>query len=173
MYLTVRVNLVLSYLLFWIPLCTLTLCPSLVSYDNVAYTAYASDRPYGGERGASQPVINDPNLKLELVSEGLELPAQMAFIGPNDILVLEKDTGMVKRIVNGTILEEPMLDVNVATAYERGLLGIAIAKNGNETTQKNASIVYLYYTESEEDAPKKMPMMIAPVPLLVARRMSP
>ena len=56
------------------------------------------------------------------------LPTQMAFIGPNDILVLEKDNGTVKRIVNGVILEEPVLDVNVATAYERGLLGIAIAE---------------------------------------------
>ena len=52
----------------------------------------------------------------------------MAFMGPNDILVLEKDTGMVKRIVNGVSLKEPMLDVNVATAYERGLLGIAITE---------------------------------------------
>ena len=84
----------------------------------------------------------------------------MAFIGPNDILVLEKDSGMVKRIVNGVILEEPVLDVNVATAYERGLLGIAIAENDsdsdndndNDTTQRNSNIVYLYYTESEQDA---------------------
>jgi aldose sugar dehydrogenase len=159
-------------------LCTLTLFPSLVSYNNLAYSAYESevsssdnslgeddnsnsntsnsntsnDTPYGGERGSSQPVINDPNLRLELVSKGLQLPTQMAFIGPNDILVLEKDTGIVKRIVNGTILEEPLLDVNVATAYERGLLGIAITKNDNETTQRNASTVYLYYTESEQDA---------------------
>ena len=80
----------------------------------------------------------------------------MAFIGPNDILVLEKDNGMVKRIVNGVILEEPVLDVNVATSYERGLLGIAIAENDNDgkndTTQRNSNIVYLYYTESQQDA---------------------
>ena len=82
----------------------------------------------------------------------------MAFIGPNDILVLEKDSGMVKRIVNGVILEEPVLDVNVATAYERGLLGIATEENAedndndNDTMQRNSNIVYLYYTESEQDA---------------------
>ena len=102
--------------------------------------------------GSPEPVINDPNLKLELVSQGLQLPTQMAFIGPNDILVLEKDTGMVKRIVNGVSLKEPILDVNVATAYERGLLGIAITENENETTQRNSTNVYLYYTESEKDA---------------------
>jgi aldose sugar dehydrogenase len=163
--------LVLSYLLFCILLCTLTLFPSLVNYHNFVHTAYASeasssggegntsndddnidDTPYGGEREPSQPVIDDPNLKLELVSNGLKLPTQIAFIGPDDILVLEKDTGIVKRIVNGTILEEPLLDVNVATAFERGLIGIAIAKNYNGTMQRNSNIVYLYYTESEQDA---------------------
>jgi aldose sugar dehydrogenase len=172
--------LVLSYLLFCMLLCTLTLFPILVNSHDFAYTAYTAytayaseasssdtnlgeddnsndddnfnDTPYGRWEKSSQPIINDPNLKLELVSEGLQLPTQMAFIGPNDILVLEKDTGIVKRIVNGTILEEPLLDVNVATAFERGLVGIAIAENYNETTQRNASIVYLYYTESEQDA---------------------
>ena len=80
------------------------------------------------------------------------LPTQMAFIGPNDILVLEKDTGTIKRIVNGVILEEPVIDVNVANAFERGLIGIGIAENDNETRQRNSNIVYLYYTESEQDA---------------------
>jgi aldose sugar dehydrogenase len=167
-------HLVLSYLLFCMLLCALSLFPTIVSYRDFSYTAYASessssgnntggndnstdndninDTPYGGKRESSQPLINDPNLKLELLSEGLQLPTQMAFIGPNDILVLEKDTGMVKRIANGVILEEPILDVNVATAYERGLFGIAISENDNETTQRNANNVYLYYTESEQDA---------------------
>jgi aldose sugar dehydrogenase len=154
----------LSSSLFLILLCALLCAPALFSplqrYNTLLYTAYAQDRPFGGERGSSQPVLNDPNLRLELVSKGLNLPSQMAFIGPNDILVLEKDSGMVKRIVNGVILEEPVLDVNVATAYERGLLGIAIAENNsdsdndndNDTTQRNSNIVYLYYTESEQDA---------------------
>ena len=83
------------------------LFPSLIGHNNFAYTVYASDRPFGGEHEPSQPVINDPNLKLELVSEGLEQPTQMAFVGPDDILVLEKASGMVKRIVNGVIMEEP------------------------------------------------------------------
>jgi glucose/arabinose dehydrogenase len=135
---------------------TLTQFPSQVNYNNFAYTAYASGTQIGGKPETSQPVINDPNLRLELVSEGLQLPTQMAFLGPNDILVLEKDNGIVKRIVNGVILEEPILDVNVATAFERGLVGIAIAKNdndnNNDTIQRNSSLVYLYYTESEQDA---------------------
>jgi glucose/arabinose dehydrogenase len=155
MYPIVTKYLVISNLLFCMLLCTLILFPSLVNYNNFTYTAYASeDTPYGTDAGrseSSQPVINDPNLRLELVAEGLLLPTQMAFIGPDDILVLEKDNGMVKRIVNGAILEEPILDVNVATAFERGLVGIAIAENDNETIQRNSNVIYIYYTESEQD----------------------
>jgi glucose/arabinose dehydrogenase len=72
------------------------------------------------------PIVNDPLLKVELVAKGLNFPTTMAFLGPNDVLVLEKNTGMVKRIVNGTMLPEPLLDVNVATQGERGMLGIAM-----------------------------------------------
>jgi aldose sugar dehydrogenase len=55
----------------------------------------------------------------------------MAFLGPNDILVLEKDNGTVQRIVNGQMLSEPVLDVNVANKFERGLLGITVAKHND------------------------------------------
>jgi hypothetical protein len=51
----------------------------------------------------------------------------MAFLGPNDILVLEKNDGTVRRIVNGTMLQYPLL--HVANEIERGMLGIAVAKN--------------------------------------------
>ena len=45
-------------------------------------------------------------LKVEEVVRGLDLPTTMAFLGPNDILVLEKDKGTVQRIINGKILPE-------------------------------------------------------------------
>jgi aldose sugar dehydrogenase len=77
------------------------------------------------------PTVNDPNLKVEKVFEGLRFPTKMAFLGPNDILVLEKDNGTVQRIVNGQMLSEPVLDVNVANKFERGLLGIAVAKHND------------------------------------------
>jgi len=84
---------------------------------------------------------------VELVSDGPELPTSMAFLGPNDILVLEKDKGTVQRIVNGKMLPEPLLDVNVANKSERGMLGIAVTKNG--TT--NNTYVFVYFTESIQD----------------------
>ena len=75
--------------------------------------------------------ITDPNLKAQVVADGLDFPTSMTFLGPDDILVLEKNKGTVQRIINGTMLPEPLLDVNVANSHERGMLGIAVSKNVN------------------------------------------
>jgi len=100
-------------------------------------------------------ITNDPNLKIEWVAAGLEQPTSMSFLGPDDILVLEKNNGTVRRIINGTVLPEPLLDLNVGNLRERGLLGIAIAaKNENGYTNgtinaDNGTYVFLYLTESK------------------------
>ena len=110
------------------------------------------------------PTLNDSSLKVDqIINRGFDDPTSMAFLGPNDILVLEKNTGKVHRILNGKILPEPLLDVNVANEAERGLLGIDIANdngNGNNiggdiaaaipgiTGSTNPLHVFLYYTES-------------------------
>jgi glucose/arabinose dehydrogenase len=91
------------------------------------------------------PGLKDTALELELVSSALKDPTSMAFIGPNDILVTEKNTGTVQRLLDGEILEEPLLDVNVNGEDERGLLGIAVSKNS--TVGK--TYVFLFYTEAE------------------------
>jgi aldose sugar dehydrogenase len=83
------------------------------------------------------PVINetaaatkiDKDIAFEPIFEGVDFPTSMAFLDSDDILILEKSKGTVKRIVNGSMVEEPLLDVNVAYRGERGMLGIAIAKN--------------------------------------------
>ena len=90
--------------------------------------------------------ISDSGLRLETVADGLNRPTAMAFLGPDDILVTEKDDGTVRRIIDGEVQEEPLLDVAVANdngTNERGLLGLAVDKY-NETT----TYVFVYYTES-------------------------
>ena len=54
------------------------------------------------------------------------------------------------------ILAEPLLDVNVSSYVERGLLGIAIGNTNRFQNDKDTSItadVFLYFTEAsnEED----------------------
>src|SRR5919198_5510734 len=93
------------------------------------------------------PAVNDPGLKVETVATGLTHPTAMAFLGgsSNDILVTEKDSGTVRRIIDGQVQKEPVLDVAVANdngTNERGLLGMAVVK------QNTTTYVFLYYTES-------------------------
>ena len=64
------------------------------------------------------PTIDDQNLVIQPVYQGLKSPTAMAFIASNDILVLEKDEGTVQRIVNGKILQEPLLQVVVDSKDE-------------------------------------------------------
>lgn len=88
-----------------------------------------------------KPKLFDTNLKISTIAEGLITPTSMAFVGPGDILVLEKDTGMVKRIVDGKVLAKPVLDINVANSIERCLCGIAASRD------RSTTYVFLYYTE--------------------------
>jgi uncharacterized repeat protein (TIGR01451 family) len=88
------------------------------------------------------PQMTVTNLGVRTVVSGLNQPTSMAFIGADDFLVLEKPTGRVVRIKNGSV-QGAVLDLAVNSASERGLLGIALhpsfATNG---------FVYLYWTES-------------------------
>lgn len=90
----------------------------------------------------ARPQVYDPGLKVETVAQGLYLPTSIAFLGPNDILVLEKDKGTVTRIVDGKIVSQPLLNVSVATYLERGLQGIEVAKENSHT------FVFLSFTGS-------------------------
>lgn len=71
------------------------------------------------------PTMLDPSLTVRTVVSGLTTPTSIAFLGRNDILVLEKNTGKVKRVTNG-IVQGAVLDLSVNFASERGLLGIAL-----------------------------------------------
>src|SRR5215210_2886721 len=94
---------------------------------------------------SSDPYVTDPNFTVETIATGLKTPTDMAFLSDDDILVLEKNNGTVRRVVNGTVLQDPLLDVPVATKDERGMLGIDIAENVGHTS------VFLYYTEAQEE----------------------
>jgi glucose/arabinose dehydrogenase len=71
----------------------------------------------------------------------------MAFIDNDDILVLQKANGKVRRIVGGVLQPAFVPDVPVHFASERGLLGIAL--DPDFVLNRN---VYLYYTESSTGA---------------------
>lgn len=97
-------------------------------------------------------MLSDPKLKIELVTSGLDFPTTMAFLGPSDFLILEK-SGAVQRVIDGKVLDKPLLNVDVSVKDERGLLGIAVSEKkeniSNSQTIQNTNIthnVFLYYT---------------------------
>ncbi|MEX2260973.1 MAG: PQQ-dependent sugar dehydrogenase [Bryobacteraceae bacterium] len=96
---------------------------------------------------AQAPTVVDPNLAVRTVVGGLITPTTMAFLGPSDILVLEKNTGKVQRVVGGIVQATPVLDLAVNFGSERGLLGIAL----HPSFPVNPG-VYLYWTESTTGA---------------------
>src|SRR5688572_24520920 len=117
------------------------------SYFSPAYAVRAQTSLEG-------PIIKDPNLEIQVVYKGLKSPTAMTFLGQDDILVLEKGQGTVQRITNGEILQEPLLQVDVNSKDERGLLGIVIAGSEEEVNKKITSTlpvhVFLFFTEAGE-----------------------
>jgi len=68
----------------------------------------------------SGPIVRDKSLDIEVVATGIDFPTSMSFLDYDDILVAEKNTGVVKRILNGTILEKPVIKVDVQNYWEGG-----------------------------------------------------
>ena len=132
-----NIILLASIILFFVP--TFVLITN-VNESNISHAAYVRARPE-----SSGQILIDPSLKVETIfKDGLKGPTTgMAFLGPNDILVLEKNTGKVQRILNGNLQENPLLQVNVGTEVELGLLGIATSNN-----QEGKTSVFLYYSEA-------------------------
>ena len=136
-------SLFLLFAFFLIP--TLISNTFVVGYDYAYAITSSGPTPTGNTtiQSSNAPVINDPNLKTEVVFRGYKFPSTMAFLGPNDILLLQKENGTVERIVNGSKLSDPLLHLNVSAEGERGMLGIAVAKHNNGPTY-----VFLYFTKA-------------------------
>src|ERR687897_249482 len=77
---------------------------------------------------SAAPTLEERKLSLRTAVDGLQLPTSIAFLGPDDLLVLEKDTGKIKRVVDGEVAST-VLDLAVNNFSERGLLGIALHPN--------------------------------------------
>lgn len=98
----------------------------------------------------AEPSIRDSSVKVELVISGLSSPTSMAFVDPQNLLVLEKNSGEVRLVSNGELKEDPVLILEIDSTTStccRGLLGIAVDKQ-NTTSSKD---VFLYFTAAGKD----------------------
>lgn len=86
----------------------------------------------------AEPVMNDTGYVIQDYVKGICCsPTTMAFEG-NDILVLSKVSGQVHLFRDGVLQDKPVLQENVTSEGEQGMLGITTV----------GSKVYLYFTES-------------------------
>ena len=109
-----------------------------------AYAVNTSETGSGPPVDYRNPILKDPHLKVEKVVDGLDFSTSMAFLGPDDFIVLEKKRGTVQRIINGTIQNEPLLDLPVNHFGGRGMLGVAVS----EDNRSSEHFVFLYFTLS-------------------------
>ena len=84
-----------------------------------------------------KPILKSPEFHLDSIVDGLSRPTGLTFLGPDDFLVIEEDTGKVKRVIDGEITQT-LLDLDVSTDDSRGLIGIDSYQNGSKT------FVFLY-----------------------------
>jgi aldose sugar dehydrogenase len=115
--------------------------------DNSNSTSTASEGNFRVIEDSSLPRVNDANLRVEKVIEGMAFPTSMAFLDNDDLLILQKDNGIVRHVSNGALQQGGVLELPVESEDERGLLGIAVS---NEADSSGTRAVFLYYTESTQ-----------------------
>jgi aldose sugar dehydrogenase len=108
--------------------------------------AVATPLAFATAAPAQEPELLDPQLAVRTAASSLSQPISVAFIGKRDMLVLEKASGQVKRVVDG-VERGVVLDLAVNSASERGLLGIALHPNFRRN-----GWVYLFWSESRTGA---------------------
>jgi aldose sugar dehydrogenase len=116
---------------FWMRACTLIVSISLLmSFTATPFVAAQTEGP----------TMLHPRLDVRPVISGLTTPITMAFLGENEFLLLEKNTGIVQHIVDGAV-QNAALDLAVNFFSERGLLGIAL-----DPDFESNHFVYLYWS---------------------------
>lgn len=101
--------------------------PSLAQRLLQHQTAVLSAQLETSENNTPAEILGDEDLEIELVTEGLQSPTSMTFIGNNgDMLILEK-SGEVIHFMNENKTKKSLLNFStVDDRNERGLLGVAV-----------------------------------------------
>jgi glucose/arabinose dehydrogenase len=97
-------------------------------------------KPWDVFTQGAEPQMLDTRLVVRPVVTDLVTPTTMAFLGPNEFFVLEKNTGRVQHVVAGSV-QGTVLDLAVNSASERGLLGVALHPDFPDNPG-----VYLFWT---------------------------
>ena len=94
-----------------------------------------------GPRGADE-------IRVETMAAGLEVPWGLAFLPQGGMLVTERP-GRVRLVREGRLNTKPVVEIEVASEAEGGLLDIAL-----HPAFATSSLFYLYYTARTADGPR-------------------
>jgi glucose/arabinose dehydrogenase len=82
---------------------------------------------------------------VETISGGLEVPWELAFADEGTILVTERG-GRIRVIEDGRVRDEPVAEIDVSSAGEAGLLGLALHPDFADER-----FAYVYYTSGTDN----------------------
>lgn len=86
------------------------------------------------------------DIDVEVFTDGLYIPWGIAFLPDGDLLVTERD-GLLRRIgSDGTLVAEPVATIDIGTADEGGLLGIAL-----DPDFASSRAFFVYVTTADAD----------------------
>jgi glucose/arabinose dehydrogenase len=124
------------------------------SFDNriviSTYTTHIVISAFGQQQLSALPQLNDEALHVEpVIEEQLIFPTSMVFVNNNTLLVTQKNDGNVMSIINGTVMSQPAITVEVNNEGFKGLLGIAAMEN--PFSSSHTKFVFLYFSESLGD----------------------
>ena len=108
----------------------------LVFFSLVLFYSEGNIPAYAEEK---EIVIRDQMFKIDEYVSGFRLPVMIDFIDDH-VLVAEKD-GHVRIIKNGVLISEPVLQLEVSTTIEEGLVGILVKDNE----------VFIHHTTKNEE----------------------
>ena len=100
---------------------------------------------------AQPAVLKDPNLKGGVSSAGITTFYKHGILGVQTTFWYWRKKLAHKRITDGKVLPQPLLQVPVSPTNERGMLGIAVAKHDNGPTY-----VFLYDTAPAGDGAQSL-----------------
>ncbi|OAI06383.1 hypothetical protein A1353_09155 [Methylomonas methanica] len=122
--------------------------PNIAPFKTLATAISIAATLAGPVKADSIPAtVLDPNLQVGVAVSGLSQPIGVVFLAANDMLVLEKASGQIKRVINGSVQATPVLDLAVNSNSERGLLSMVLHPQFPEVPE-----VFIRWTESSTGA---------------------
>lgn len=97
------------------------------------------------------PNLIESNFQIQIIQTGLNFPTKITFVDKDTMLIAQRTDGQILVLKNFQLIEKAVLDLNVESGNERGLIGLTSSKFNDKT------FVFVYYTESAKKYDSNIP----------------